>query len=369
MVVAMSAVLGWAMLSDTTIQMQAHRSSSLAMQAQALAESGVNLGMYYLVNPWKAPSLTNGYWQGGSGYTLGPGVPGTFDVTVVRDVPSGSEYTITARGKMRDESGETLTRTIRTTVTANAGLTINNAITAAKDVTLASNGRVWGNVRVNGKLTNYALIDGLMYGRLFDIRVGSLLDAVLLRATDTVAVPLLASIQTYSTYPYTDGRVYSRQTLLTAGIGSGVSSKLGPTESNPAGIYYHNGIFTLSNDVEINGTLVVNGNLIINGSNIKITAQPGYPALIVTGEIRTKGMMRSMTVNGATWVRTSIKADSISSLSTVLTFNGALLFGDTATVEASAGQYVKAIYNDANLTLPDWDKNLARYVTVRSWKE
>jgi hypothetical protein len=358
------------MLSDTSMQVQAHRSSSLAIQAQTLAESGVHLAMYYLVNPWKAPSLTNGYWPGSTGNTLGSAVPGTFDVTVARVGASGEQYTITSLGKVTEASGGTITRTIQTTVIAHAGLSIFNAITAPKDVTLASNGRVTGNVRINGKLTTWATIDdGRMYARSFDIREGSALNAVTLGASDTVDVPLAGSIQTYATYPYSDGRVYNRQTLALSAIGNGVSPTLGATAGNPAGIYYYNGNFTLNNNVTITGTLIVNGTLYVNGANITITAKDGYPALMVFGEIRTKGTSRAMTVNGASWVQKTIKADSGTSTGTVLTFNGALLFGDAANIELSAGSQVKAIYNTANLILPDWDKNLARYVTVKSWKE
>ena len=54
------------------------------------------------------------------------------------------------------------------------------------------------------------------------------------------------------------------------------------------------------------GTLIVKGNLIINGTNVRITAQPGLPALIVTGDIDMTGgpllSLAEMRVAGLTWV-------------------------------------------------------------------
>jgi hypothetical protein len=56
---------------------------------------------------------------------------------------------------------------------------------------------------------------------------------------------------------------------------------LGPTEGNPAGIYYCSGTLTCTGNVNITGMLVVNGGLeIAEYSDVSITAVKNFPALL-----------------------------------------------------------------------------------------
>src|SRR5205823_4412594 len=70
-VIALAAVLGYAMLSGATLQNRAGANQVRLAGADYLAESGMNIAMYYLQNPDKAPGYPSfggvGYWTGTGG--------------------------------------------------------------------------------------------------------------------------------------------------------------------------------------------------------------------------------------------------------------------------------------------------------------
>ena len=369
-VVGMAAVLGLAMLSSSALQVQQGLNARLATEADALAESGVNLAMYYLQYPSRAPALKSGYWPGGKDLTLGAAAgKGTFDVTVSRDMSDPEIYYVASTGKASPgaSSGQ-ITRTIKAKLRVRPGLQVRHGLLAGGNLTLGLNVKVTvGNIIVDGSLTNYGVILNTAWARSFPL-LGSILKWLQLAPDAKVELPRPDTIQKYETYVYADGRAYGREQVAAATI---ASTTFGAHATNPLGVYWHQGPLTLGDNVTINGTLVVEGDLILNGSNVKITAPPGQPALIVTGSIRTRSI-RSMTVNGVTWVGKSIVGDAGVSLLTTLAFNGALMFGgggsggDNA-IEVSAGTTVDIRFDPTRVNVPDMDKELARGVTVLRW--
>jgi len=367
-VVGVAAILGFALLAESSLQAQTGQNARLGAQADALADSGAHLAMYYLLNPANAPVLQDGYWPGGTGISLGATVAGTVDVTLVRDAFTADHYLVTAVGRASGLSGSTVAHQVQTCLHVQPGITINHAVGARQSISTNAYVTITGDVVVNETLTNFGTINGTAYAKVIDNRK-IITSPQLITSDRVIAGPVSTSIQTYPTYAYADGRVYSRAMLGVSAIGSGVLDTLNPDPAtNPAGIYYYGGKLTLNNNVTVNGTLIVDGDLVINGTNIRITAQDGYPALIVLGDIRTKGS-KSMTVDGVCWVAKAIKPDLISSPATSLTFNGALLFGDVGGILTNAGNPIRVNYaNPAKLALPDLDKTLARNVTVVSWR-
>jgi hypothetical protein len=61
-----------------------------------------------------------------------------------------------------------------------------------------------------------------------------------------------------------------------------------PTGGNPAGVCYCGGNVEMPGGVTINGTLVVSGDLAVSGANNVITAEPNFPALLVSGQVVMK---------------------------------------------------------------------------------
>lgn len=366
-VVGIAAVLGLAMLSSSALQAQQGANARLAAEADTLAESGVNLAMYYLQYPARAPLLKSGYWPGATDMALGTGGSGTVDVTVFRDTSDPQVYYVTSTGSAAPAAGsaQQFERTVKAKLRVRPGLQVRHGLLTGGDVTLGLNVKVTsGNVMIDGALTNYGIILDTAWARSFPV-LGSIGTWLLLSPSAKVNVPRPETIEKYETYVYADGHSYPRETLTMASV---ASTTLGPSTQNPLGIFWAEGSFTLGDNVTINGTLIVEGDLIVNGGNIKITAPAGQPALIVAGDIRTRSN-RSMTVNGVTWVGKAIRGDSGTSLLTTLGFNGALMFGGGGgnAIDASAGTTVDIRYDPTRVAVPDMDKELARSVTVLRW--
>src|SRR3989442_4278586 len=112
-VLAFAAIVGFAMLSTASMQAQTTLNSNLALSADALADSGVDLGCYYLLNPTKAPKIVppGGYYNGGT-ITFGPNMPGSVDLTIT-PINSSGDYKIVSLCKpgTRDLS-HTVTATV-----------------------------------------------------------------------------------------------------------------------------------------------------------------------------------------------------------------------------------------------------------------
>src|SRR5438067_4301783 len=91
-VLAFAAIIGFAMLSTASMQAQTTLNSNLALSADALADSGVDLGCYYLLNPTKAPKtvLPGSYYDGGT-ITFGANMPGSVDLTIT-PINSSGDY-------------------------------------------------------------------------------------------------------------------------------------------------------------------------------------------------------------------------------------------------------------------------------------
>src|ERR1051325_7058367 len=98
-VLAFAAIIGFAMLSTASMQAQTTLNSNLALSADALADSGVDLACYYLLNPTKAPKNVpvGGYYDGGT-ITFGPNMPGSVDLTITPLATTG-DYKIISVGK------------------------------------------------------------------------------------------------------------------------------------------------------------------------------------------------------------------------------------------------------------------------------
>src|SRR5258706_8927631 len=84
-VLAFAAIIGFAMLSTASMQAQTTLNSNLALSADALADSGVDLACYYLINPSKAPKAVpvGGFYDGGT-ITFGSNMPRSVDLTITQ---------------------------------------------------------------------------------------------------------------------------------------------------------------------------------------------------------------------------------------------------------------------------------------------
>src|SRR4051812_20757952 len=127
-VVAIATVMGMAILASNTLQAEASANQDQAWQADAMAESGVNLGLYYLQNLGDSdttkcpagvtslavpPPSNTPYTQNNVG--LGGATTGRFDLSI--DRLSRYRYSVASTGRSAVSGG--VTRKMSATVDVN----------------------------------------------------------------------------------------------------------------------------------------------------------------------------------------------------------------------------------------------------------
>ncbi len=346
--VGLATVMGYALLASTAMQAQITDTSLNAAHADCLAESGVNLAMYYLQNPNNAP-LTAGqtYWQGQNDVAFGSSVSGTCDITVAQLSPT--TYRITSNGKPMSTDTNAITRAIRTEVQLGYDPSVDYAVGANADLTLPASVTVKGDMRVKGllRLLAGAAVEGLLHA---DSLVGALLSGSIFNTNSASApAPVPVSIPNFKTYAY-GGNTYAAVALA----GDLQNITLGPTATNPAGVYYWaGGNKKLAGNVTINGTLIhASGNLQISGANNVVTPAVGFPAFVSEGQIVMAGPNRDVTFNGMVYVKIGISRSGGTQSGSKLIINGGLLFcGTNPTIDTAYNGTIKVTYDSSKLVV------------------
>jgi hypothetical protein len=369
-VIVMGSVLGYAMLSSAALQRQISANASATAGAQGMAESGVNLAIYYLNSIDKAPTYPAAYpgteeydrlwkyWNGtrdanGNLVWVDFGSPaiGSVMVDVRRRNPAKRwEYEIESWGR---GPGSAVTRRVKATVQVNAEFRVEHAGVFTNDVQLTG-GTVFGQSGVDGGATysNGGLSirsGGYVYGRATRRRT------VLTQAQPTPTltpyaerwaaaphvpkvVPQFTEVRHYQSYEYPAGAAKQAVTLTSgATIGAGYAiDRLEPSAANPAGVFIAPGDVTLRTGAEVRGTLIVTGHLKVIGNDIRIRATDGFPALVVAGNVNF-GDVLSLTnpnlyVEGLVYVAGRI--DGVG-LTPTFDIRGGLLVGGTSPVFVS----------------------------------
>jgi hypothetical protein len=266
--------------------------------------------------------------------TIGSAVPGAVTVTMTG---SANQFTVQATGSRTGTIGSQ-SRTLTATLNLGRSFVINQALASNSNLTIPK-----GFVITSG-LTGVPAIatTGTVTLQTASVVTGTVsassvnnqsLPATTQPAPTSSIVPTLQQVNHYATYTY-NGTSYNA-TAITASSLSGTT--LGPTASNPMGVYLATGNLTLGGGVTVNGTLVVqNGTLKVTGLLNKVTAQSGYPALVVDQTLMMSGIGTTMTANGVVWLGQGMAPDTHNTtLSAVFTVNGALLTDSGGFTESS----------------------------------
>ncbi len=335
-VLAFAAIIGFAMLSTASMQAQTTLNSNLALSADALADSGVDLGCYYLLNPTKAPKtvLPGAYYDGGT-ITFGANMPGSVDLTIT-PINSSGDYKIVSVGKPGTRD---LAHTVTATVHIDAGYQVKSLVAFNGLGILPVTATINGDVQSNNTLTNLGRINGKVISPFGILGSGLVLNGLVAPTDDNkMGIPGTSTLRSYTTYSY-HNQTYNAVTIT--GLPTGTT--LGPTDTNPAGVYRYSGALSMNHTVTINGTLIVeNGDLNISGGGNVITPVDGFPALIAKANIYVRGPLlpstspRDLTVNGISWVGGSLKSSGITT-NAFVNVNGAMLFGAGGSVDATFG--------------------------------
>jgi hypothetical protein len=379
-VLALATVLGYAMLSSAALSNRAGANQAKLLAADYLAESGINLAMYYLQHPDQAPAVNaQGYWSGTGGeIALGSSIAGTVNVTVTRDADDIWTYEVVSAGKSGAQGDSSITRA------TGARLYVRNEFVAShaggfnNDAVLLSGTTFNGNVFTSKNLgvRTGSLVTGVGYCKTYSAGAGFTTPAggFSLLASPGAGSPTNGDIFLYKTYNY-DDQSYNCD-VIPAATTSYTAVTKGTSASNPAGIWYRDGsgtagTFTLNDNVIIDGTLVIEGNLNVRGQGIIITPQPGYPALIVTGNMDIAQARRSITCHGVVYIGGQLRMTTLSIPATAADYsrfnvNGALLIGTTGTAPVNSGYAVvtTVTYDATKAKAPD----LSASTTLRAPK-
>jgi Tfp pilus assembly protein PilX len=345
-VVALAAFLGYAMLATSTLQSRASSNQIKLVSADYLAESGLNVAMYYLQKPENAPSLNaSGYWAGTSqSYTLPNGLPSTLNVTVTRDASDPWTYEVVSTAEVGQASSSKVSKTTGARVYVRNEYILKQAAAFNNNVALNGPFTVAGDVYTTKQLSlkigalGTPYVSGYGYCKTAQTGVGftSPAGGWKTMTTPSQVAPSNSELNLYKTYEV-DQVTYNCTTLGTSSLTgtSGVVTK-SPTVTNPAGIFYRNtssgGAFVLGDNVTINGTLVIEGDCQINGANITITPESGYPALIVTGMLDIVNPSKVITAKGVCYVGQIKSTNNPASLVVASQFNiqGGLIIGSSS---------------------------------------
>jgi hypothetical protein len=383
-VVVVAAVLGYAMLSSAAMTRQVTNSAAITAGAQGMAESGVNLALYYLQNPEASPQYPTAYpateayerdrkfWTGTNGQFVDVASPaiGQVKVTVTRPNPAVRwYYEIEAVGRA---PGSTLERKVMASTYVNAEYRFEHATVTTNDVGWTGNTRIEGDSYSNGGLS--IRTGGVIIGRAIRRKSGATqvlpTGGWMAPPANPKIVPTFDEVRSYLKYELPRG-VENHATVLTkTDIGSaGVpllgllasGESLGPTASNPAGVYYAPGDLTMHADSEVRGTLIVRGNLTILGTNVRIhEPKPGFPALVVGGNVNY-GLLTvapKLSVSGVMYVAGRIDSALLSGgLLPTVDVDGAMLVGGTSPVFLSLPlSFVRVKYNPTLANVPDFSE-------------
>ena len=386
-VVAIASILGYVMLPTASLQNHAGSNQTKLLSAAYLAASGVNIAMYYLQYPLEAPARNaEGYWSGmNADYTLPNGCPATLTVAVTQATDNTAAppkvipwtYEIAASASV-GSPGEPTQRVTRTTgarvyvrneyAMRPGAIVANNSITLYGPIT--TYGDVYGSKLVGLKDGTYdpevkgaAISDnGIQVSGYLPPRDGFV--KIHNPVAQSPIAPSNSNVNLYKTYDvdgqqYNAGLVQSVTNILTGLLGLLFPA---PTSSNPAGIIYKDATATplvIEDNQTINGTLIVEGNLQIKGTNITINPQPGYPALIVTGNLEIFQSGKTLTANGITYIGGQLKSSgtrpALAELGSTFTVNGGLIFGSTSVSPVASSYNVTTTlnYNPTRAVAPE----------------
>lgn len=359
-VMAIATVLGYAMLSGSAVQAVASGNAINMAIADAQAESGIHLAMYYLLNPQNAPgysSATGWYWTGASNITFATSatpsttMPGSVTVTV--SYAGNYLYNITAVGSsgVSWQGGGAVTRTINAEVQTVMGFFVQEAVGIDSLMTYSSNMNFTGSPYALQSTQLLTLLGGTIYGNVEAsvLDVSGSITGTTSAAPSVAPAPTLANIHDFRTYTY--GGVSYSATKISNTIASGTS--LGPTGSNPLGVYWIDASASqgiMNSNINISGTLIVeNGELQLAGKGNTITAQSGMPGLVIGTQLQVTGVNQGLTVNGLTYAAGGIVGQG-STLGDNITINGALL-ASTSAVSGYLGA-LNVTYNSSNAAVP-----------------
>jgi len=293
MIVMVITVMALGFLSRSNVELACGQNMVMRTQMDYLAESGLEHARGLVLNP---QDVAAEYWTGEPLQQLVAGSADYYDLVVVRDDTDPTDrcnYIIDCNS-YRLSSGERIGRSnLRATLRLDPAI----AYWAGSDTTVWPQMTLNGDVYCGGSLTNNGDINGDVFA-IGTIGGTNPQGQKKPAAEADVIWPNLAVADFEPTY-YIGSTSHSAQQIIDVNI---------PTATSLAGVWYRIGDVNIPGNVTVNGTLVVDGMLRISGVNNVITAEPNFPALLVTGQVVMEDGS-ALVVRGLAQIDQQIRAD------------------------------------------------------------
>ncbi len=313
-VIGAAGVLAFGMAAASTMRTRVAQSAASRQQAQYLAESGLNLSIYYLKHP-KASPVGVGFGENGNVHYRGEpsitvnGVPGTI-ATVVTN-PANGDFSITSTGTF---DGQTATATAKVTLKKSKLLTY--AAYMAGTVKPSNRTIITGGLITNGSLQQ--TVAGQVTGLISTLTSGSSSDVA---STDfDYPVSLLHYLPTY----YYKGREYTAKVVSSPDWNGGAMSDV--SSSNPLNIWYFRHGVKIKSTATITGTIVVPAGTDLEiDANLTAAPKGAFPSLVVPDNVVLTRDFLNVTVNGIAYIGNQVKVNGTLGFFSTLNFNGSLM--------------------------------------------
>lgn len=292
-VVMAITILSLGFVSRSDVELNCGQNMILRTEMDYLAESGLEHARGLILNP---QDVSADYWTGDTGLQLVSGSSDYYDVTVNRDANDLCNYIIECISYRRAPDGNDIGRS---RLQAELRLDPCIAYWVGASTTISSATIITGDVYCGGTLTNCSSnIDGDAFAT--DTISGTITGQKNeLVTTAPVAEPNLAVADFEPTY-YINSMSYSAQQIVDVNI---------PALNPLTEVWYTAGDVNMPGGVTINGTLVVNGDLTVSDANNFITAEPNFPALVVTGQVIMKDGS-SLVIQGLAQLEQGVSIDA-----------------------------------------------------------
>ncbi|MGH7177984.1 MAG: hypothetical protein ACREJC_11430 [Tepidisphaeraceae bacterium] len=303
-VVALAAVLGLAMLSSVSLQSQVSANSARAAQAQYLAESGINLAMFYLQNPDQAPALSGEFYPGQGGVAVNCAVPATVDTAVER--VGQDTYDVTATAHVGSSATNRLSRAVRVRMQVNSTFEVDRAGSFNGNFVVPAGTNFNGDVRADGQLSvtfPSGGVNGAVQATGANVPTWTTPPSFPTTAAPTLPqVNLVKSVTAdtpYYTYQDQSGNDQVGRPQLISGT---IADEPKPAEDNPKNVWYSTDDVTIR-DCTFTGTVVIArpGKVLSIEGQVNIASGSGMPAVVVGGNLALAPASQ-MTVDGLVYV-------------------------------------------------------------------
>ncbi|MBC7785600.1 MAG: hypothetical protein H7144_17345 [Burkholderiales bacterium] len=356
--VAATSVLAYALLTSASMQAQVTNATADRIQRKYLAESGLNLALYYLQNPTASPvSLvygTNGniHYPGESNVVV-PGMSGTLNIAVSNS--ANGIFDITSVATL-----DSVTTTAYSQVQLKKSRVFSSAANLKGNVSLTPLTIINGGVITDGTLNKgLALVNGLVTAVN-----GLLFGGNTYPSGTSLSYPMTAFY--YMPFYFYDGKRYTAKSLPANVVTATLLDA--DTVNNPQNVWYASNDVKFLSSTTMTGTVVVKRDLTLQG-NLTVTPKTGMPSLIIGRRLEMSGALRNLTSNGVTYLGEEIRASGLTGTSTI-SVSGAFIAGQSGwPVDGFAG-WMFLSHNSSRSTLSGFadEMETINSVNIRSWE-